>query len=329
MELLLSASRLKEGLTKLSPTLRPLVEAALSGDYKPFTGEQVTQLLVGAVRGGECGSRISRGRRTQYVLDEDAVREWFAYRVLPNTTVLTHESPEIYQLLAFVLVASLAMFAGETRMTVTEFSRRSKRRNLLQIVADQFIGKIGEVAAQVYARGFGFDLTPDWELSRELSRYHTDITHIRRIRESQRRNVTLNVSVKSSATLTGIWAEAPRQSQVALFWKVALPEDFFFRVLQHISSWQRFLVFMRQRVREEGLFEEFIDRLTGVEGGLQIPCYFEGFFYPSEATLRQKGAKLEFLGELGEAKHMCRTDQLRWSTVDFEGLLNRLYQESI
>ena len=307
-----------ERASELKRTLRPLLAGLES-------------FLIGALRGGEkCGRKSKEG----YIITEKYVNNWFKTRVEPNTIKISHEDEEMYYLMTFALAAARQMHMGGTRMTVTEFSRRGKRRPLLQVVADIFTGKIGEVATQLLARRYGYEVQPDWDLSHDREQYRSDLTRIGRITDGRIYEIydipkTWTISVKSSASLTGAWAEAPEGTRVTLFWKVALPEDFLFRLLHYISSWTKLICFLEaKRLQEASPFNKFLEDMKKIEQKLIISCYFAGFYCPSRHTLRRPAQKLPYLGEVREPKHMCPIGRLRWKPPDFQELLDQIYREA-
>jgi hypothetical protein len=311
--------------SELKRTLRPLLAGLESFD--PYTEDQLLELLIGALRGGEkCGRKSKEG----YIITEKYVNNWFKTRVKPNTIKISHEDEEMYHLMTFALAAACQMYTGGTRMTVTEFSRRGKRRPLLQVVADIFTGKIGEVATQLLARDYGYGVQPDWDLSRDREQYRSDLTRIGRVTDGRIYNIpgTWTISVKSSASLTGAWAEAPKGTRVALFWKVALPEDFLFRFLHCISSWTKLIHSLNERVQKDSTFDRLLENMNKIEQNLIIYCYFAGFYYPSPRTLQCPGQKLPYLGEVREPKHMYPIGRLQWKPQDFQKLLDQIYCEA-
>lgn len=76
------------------------------------------------------------------------------------------------------------MFVGGTRATVTQKGFR-ERRSFEAILADQFVGKLGEI------------IELDWDISTRIEKFKNDIT-----------NAKKKVSIKTSPSLAGIWAEA-------------------------------------------------------------------------------------------------------------------------
>ncbi len=318
-----NASSLKKYLRSQLPRIGVSLELS---EISPYDEDQFLQLLIGALRGEECGQR-SEGNDI-IILTRDDINCWFQERVRQNTILISHEHEETYHLTIFALTAACQMWTGGTQMTVTEFSRRGKRRPLLQIVADIFTGKIGEVATRRLARNLGYEVQPDWDLSPERERYRSDLTRIGRVGEGRLYEAPGVISVKSTASLTGAWAEAPTGAHIALFWKIALPEDFLLRLLQYISSWTKLIKFLNERVGQADPFKNFLQSLSQIESGLSIPCYFEGFYRPSQDTLRSAGEELPFLGKVREGKHMCRTGQLQWSQAEFRQLMEQIYQEA-
>jgi hypothetical protein len=298
--------------------------------FRYYNNEQVAELLIGYLRGQACVRTPKKG----YILTQKCIEHWFKNRVLSSTVLITHKNKEMYYLMLFALAAAQQMWEGSTGMTKTEFSRRGKRRPLLQVVADIFTGKIGEVATQLLARRYGYGVQPDWDLSRDRQQYRSDLTRIGRITDGRIYEIydipkTWTISVKSSASLTGAWAEAPEGTRVALFWKVALPEDFLFRLLHYISSWTKLICFLEaKRLQEASPFNRCLEYIKKIERKLIIPCYFVGFYRPSKHTRIQEPTNLRYLGEVREPKHMCPIGRLRWKRRDFRDLLERIYCEA-
>lgn len=96
---------------------------------------------------------------------------------------------------------------------------------ILFLKKDTFIGKIGEIAFKKFAKQkFGREINLDWEISREISTFKSDIIDSTEI-----------VSIKSTDTLESIWAEAPTTAKYGIFVKVALPKDFFMKFYRRNS----------------------------------------------------------------------------------------------
>jgi hypothetical protein len=79
-----------ERASELKRTLRPLLAGLESFD--PYTEDQLLELLIGALRGGEkCGRKSKEG----YIITEKYVNNWFKTRVKPNTIKISHEDEEM------------------------------------------------------------------------------------------------------------------------------------------------------------------------------------------------------------------------------------------
>lgn len=188
-----NASSLKRHLRSQLPRIGVSLEPS---KLRPYDEDQFLQLLIGALRGGECGQKPEE---KNIILTRGDIDCWFQERVKKNTIEISHKHKEIYHLTIFALTAARQMWTGGTQMTPTEFSRRGKRRPLLQVVADLFTGKIGEVATQRLAHNLGYEVQPDWDLSSERERYRSDLTRIGRVEAGRLYDVPWIISIKSRA----------------------------------------------------------------------------------------------------------------------------------
>lgn len=255
--------------------------------------------------------------RTQYNVDVEKVKDWIKRRLVPNTIQIGVEDKELLNLLIFSLSMPYKMLKGQTRATMTEKVRRGKERDFQQIFSDTFVGKIGEVIFKHFARqNFGKHIALDWNISRQIETFKSDIVGSRKI-----------VSIKSTDTLESIWAEAPKNADYGIFVKVSLPKDFFLKILAYISSLDKLLNFVKEKVQEDisasntlGLVD-FIKE-TAYQEQLIIKAFISGFFKTSETNLKSRGDKLPYLGgefEIYEDKHIVKCPELKFSEQDWDG----------
>jgi hypothetical protein len=175
---------------------------------------------------------------------------------------------------------------------------KGSEQYLGRIFSDTFIGKIGEIAFKKFAKEkFKQEINLDWDISTAIDTYKSDIVGSKQ-----------NISIKSTDTLESIWAEAPKPAKYGVFVKVALPKDFFMKILAHISSLKKLLRFVEERLDAgDGIRDllKFIEA-TAYSEEMTIKAYVNGFFETSEHTLRRKGLELPWLGEVHEDKHLMR-----------------------
>jgi hypothetical protein len=131
------------------------------------------------------------------------------------------------------------------------------------------------------------------------------------------------VSIKSTDTLESIWAEAPTTAEYGIFVKVALPKDFFMKILAHISSLKKLLNFVKDKMKDNLVENNNIADLihfieeTAYEEKMTINGYVCGFFETSEHTLKRKGHELPYLGEVHEDKHLIECNRIMFSDDDW------------
>jgi hypothetical protein len=240
--------------------------------------------------------------------------------------VVTTEDPNFFRLLIFSLLITYKMHAGDTRMTISEFSARGKRRSMLQVVSDQFVGKIGEIGFSRFASQWGYEISLDWDFGREREAFANDLPAIKKLHEGSFRASARRVSIKSSKTLEGAWAESPRGYDLASQCKASVPDDFFFRVLLQISSMAKFLEFLSGKVKEDSQFSQFLSELKAqISETLSIPCYICGWFVPDHNSLVAANTELPFLGPVREDKHMVRVGELAWNSSDWNSFFEMTY----
>ena len=87
-----------------------------------------------------------KGRVELHDIDTRKIKDWTENKVIPNTVEIKADEIDLLKLLVFSLAMPYKMLKGQTKATMTEKVRRTKKRNFEQIFSDHFIGKIGEIA---------------------------------------------------------------------------------------------------------------------------------------------------------------------------------------
>lgn len=141
------------------------------------------------------------------------------------------------------------------------------------------------------------------------------------------------MSIKSTDTLESIWAEAPKDANYGIFIKVSLPKDFLMKILAHISSLEKLLNFVKDKIQKDITASDTIDLLnfikeTAYSEQMVIKAFTCGFFKTSESTFKRKGDMLPYIGgefEIYEDKHLVKCDELRFSEQDWEGFFKDIF----
>jgi len=277
-----------------------------------YTEEEIIHIVLSAIRSNEgevISVGVSRGREN-YNLDVERVENWLRERVIPNTVQIKTDEVDLLKLIVFSLAMPYKMLKGETRATMTEKTRRTKKRDFEQIFSDTFIGKIGEIAFRKFVKQkFDMEIALDWDISTAIGTFKSDIIGSKEI-----------VSIKSTDTLEGIWAEAQRPANYGIFVKVAMPKDFFMKILAHISSLRKLLNYVGERLDKDDNISsllKFVEQ-AAYEEEMNIKAYVCGYFATSEDSLKPKGLELPFLGEVHEDKHLLECSKLKYSTADWK-----------
>lgn len=292
---------------------------------KIYNENEIFSLILSTIRANEANvvDMEKVKSRTQYIVDSEKIKYWIEERLVPNTIRIGVDDKELLRLLIFSLAMPYKMLKGETRATMSEKTRRGKERGFEQIFSDTFVGKIGEVFLKQYAKQkFGRDIVLDWNISRKIETFKSDIVGSKKI-----------VSIKSTDTLESIWAEAPKETDYGVLVKVSLPKDFLMKILAHISSLEKLLNFVTEKIQKDITASDTIDLVnfikeTAYGEQMAIKGFTCGFFKTSESTFKHKGDKLPYIGgefEVYEDKHLAKCNELKSSEQDWEGFFRDIF----
>ena len=304
-----SKDKTREKLKNVLPRLKSL--------SKYYNEDEILGIIISAIRVNDFDIvNISKtGRKIEYSVNIEKTEQWIKEKLIPNTVIIDTDSEEFLKFLTFCLAMPYKMLSGETKATLSELTQRNKKRDYLQIFSDTFIGKIGEVAFKFFAQQiYNKDIKLDWVIGRDRKKFKSDIINLKKV-----------VSIKATDTLESIWAKTPLEGnpEYGIFVKVFLPKDFFIKILSHISSFKKLIDYIAKRItvekNESGTSEllEYIEK-TAYSEKMVIKAFVCGFFKPSENTLKYKGEKLLFLGELHQDTHLIEVNKLRWNKQDWD-----------
>ena len=296
-------------------------------DIKPYTDEEVMELLMGAIRGGEIVPQIPS--RTGALIGQEQLKQWWEGRVKPQTLVLGRD--DYLKCLLFAIRA----FYRRTGMTITHFGRREQRREMGQWLSNQTEGKLGEIAVQKFLQRHGIQADLDWTLRETPGDYLPDIASV------WRRPPNLRVSIKTTK-FRGIWLDLPKREvdraergiDAAILVRIGLPEDHFLRVLKEISALLKLLAaylgFDEAKLRhvlQEGTTEadEIREIWEEVPSLGALKAYVVGYALKDDlhSRLVKKGEKVERLGKMEEDKYVLKSGELRWG-CEWRELIGRL-----
>lgn len=283
---------------------------------KYYNEDEIFGIIISAIRVNDFDivNTSKTGRKIEYNINIEKIEQWIKEKLIPNTIIIDTDSEEFLKFLTFCLAMPYKMLSGETKATLSELTQRNKKRDYLQIFSDTFIGKIGETAFKVFAKQkFNMDIKLDWRIGEERKKFKSDIVNLKKV-----------VSIKATDTLEGIWAKTPIEGnpEYGIFVKVFLPKDFFIKILSHISSFKKLIDYIAKKIaveKTENGTSELLDYVekTAYSEKMVIKAFVCGFFKPSENTLKHKGEKLPFMGELHQDTHLIEWNKLIWNEHDW------------
>jgi len=286
-----------------------------------FDDEELSELLLSACRSNDFN--VIYRRRNEMFLDEDRVVDWIKKKLLPNTVIVRLDDEDIIRLLIFCIEITYQMFVGGTKATVSAKGFRERRRTFESILVDQFVGKLGEIMVKKFLEhNFpGVKIELDWEISRQIEKYRNDII-----------NAKKNVSIKSSSTLAGVWAEADIGYDYGITVKCSVPQHPILQFFIEVCGFSRLLDFAEGKIpSNDSLFKGYLDeireRIKNYKCGeiqTKLKGFICGYFKTSPALLRHKGERLEYLGEVKEERYLVSIRDLKWTKDDWEEFLKEV-----
>jgi hypothetical protein len=280
----------------------------------PFDEESLSMLLLSALRCDDISGSygiLKKERRKRYV-DELKVKKWLEENLIPNTVALQMDDPEILKLLFFSIEITYSMFSGGSKATLMQKGFRERKRSFEAIVVDQFIGKLGEVAVKRFLEDrFNIKIEIDWDISPQRERYINDIKNAKKL-----------ISIKTSPSLQGIWAEADKGYDYGIMVKCSVPLHPLLQFFVEVCGFRKLLDFAEEKLDSKTSYIDNIrDRLFSNSQCGQIKtkfaCYVCGYFEVSDKNLRKVGERLEYLRTVEEERHFVTIDELKHTQDDW------------
>ena len=290
-----------------------------------FSEEDLIFLVLSACRCNEFGI-VVEVEKNKFLMDVKALKNWITEKLIPGTVLLNLDDPDILRLLIFSIEITYSMFSGESRATVTQKGFRERKRSFEGIVVDQFVGKLGEVAVKKFLeRHFEVEIELDWEISSDITSHRNDIKNSKKL-----------ISVKTSPNLAGIWAEADKGYDYGIMVKCAVPEHPLLQFFIETCGFKTLLNFVESISKDE-LIREYLNNIrTRVfdfsdcgQVRTQIACFVCGYFQISEDNLKNRGEKLEYLGEVREQRHFVKVCDLKYTLKDWKKFLEDIGFEKV
>jgi hypothetical protein len=298
---------------KLKDYIKSLGEIIKNEYNIDFDNEELGELSLSACRANDYN--VVTFQKNKVLLNEQKVSEWIKGKLLPNTVILGIDDEDILRLLIFCIEITYQMFKGGTKATVTQKGFRERRRTFESILVDQFVGKLGEVMVKKFLeKEFPTKIELDWEISTQIEKYRNDIM-----------NAKKNVSIKSSPSLAGIWAEADIGYDYGINVKCSVPQPTILQFFIEVCGFTKLLDFVNSKIpisdsRFKGYIEEMRQRIENYKCGqiqTKLKGFICGYFKTSEYKPVKLGKKLPYLGEVREERFLISINELKYKKEDW------------
>jgi len=249
-----------------------------------FENEELSELLLSVCRSNEFKVINLQGKKM--FIDESRVFDWINEKLIPKTVIVSLDDEEVVRLLIFCIEITYQMFDRGTRATITQKGFRQRRRTFESILVDQFVGKLGEIMIKKFLEGnFNTKIELDWEISRQIEKYRNDII-----------NSYKNISIKSSPSLTGIWAEADIGYDYGINVKCSVPQPTILQFFIEVCGFLKLINFADEKIPSydsifKGYIGEMRKRIKDYKCGeikTELKGFISGYFKTSNIFLLRK-----------------------------------------
>jgi hypothetical protein len=283
-----------------------------------YNDEELTELILSVCRCNDFGV-IVRETEKHIFVDKNGLLDWVRDKLLPNTVLLKIDEEDVVKLFIFSTEITYRMFLGGTRATVTQKGFRERRRTFESILVDQFTGKLGEVAVKKFLEDcFSANIELDWEISEDIPEHRSDILNASKI-----------VSIKTSPSLAGVWAEADIGFDYGIFVKCSVPLHPILQFFIEVCGFLSLLNFAEKKIPPDdkvfrGYLQAIRDRVKDYKCGefkTEIKCFICGYFETSEYEPVEEGVELQYLGKVREERYIVPIPELKWTEEDWKKFL--------
>ncbi len=312
-----NSSKFKE---KLQDYIEALRYEILNRHNIEFDFEEIGDLLLSVCRSNDFNVIYKEGNKM--FLNESQVQKWLNEKLMPNTIIVRLDDEDVVKLLVFCLEITYQMFSGGTRATVTQKGFRQRRRTFESILVDQFVGKLGEIFVKKFLeQNFPVSIELDWEISTQIEKYRSDIM-----------NAKKNVSIKSSPTLAGVWAEADIGYDYGIMVKCSVPQQPILQFFIEVCGFTRLLDFAEEKISpHNGLFKGYLgeirERIRKYKCGeiqTALKGFICGYFKTSSFSPVKEGDNLPYLGIVREKRYLVSITQLKWTKNEWKKFLKEV-----
>lgn len=155
----------------------------------------------------------------------------------------------------------------------------------------------------------------DWEISRNIEKYRNDIV-----------NAGKNISIKSSPSLAGIWAEADIGYDYGITVKCFIPQPTILQFFIEVCGFTRLLDFADEKIPQQdtifkGYLVEMRKRINGFKCGeiqTELKGFVCGYFKTSDYIPIDEGIDLPYLGKVREKRYLVKISELKYSKTDWD-----------
>lgn len=305
--------------TKFKSNLENYILGLIEKNNLPFTSQELGDLLLSACRVNEFGI-LGKGSNFFFIKTKNVLK-WLKTKLIPNTVILNIDDEEIVKLLVFCIEITYQMFLGGSKATVTQKGFRERRRTFEAILVDQFVGKLGEVMFKKYIEKIfpAVKIQIDWEISTDIEKFKNDIP-----------NASKKISIKTSNSLSGIWAEAEEDYDYGIMVKCSIPYAPLLQFFIEVCGFWKLLEFAERKLTDNSLLlylENIKQRVISYKCGdmkTELKGFICGYFKTSSKTLVEEGKILPYLGKVREKRHLVRIDKLKYKETDWENFLYKV-----
>jgi hypothetical protein len=307
-----SSTKFKE---KIGEYINRLIE--INRDTIVFNFDELSEILLSACRMNDFNILFHDGNKK--FLEEDIAEKWITERLLPYTVVMDFSDEDVIRLLIFCFEITYQMFEGGTKATISAKGFRERRRTFESIVVDQFTGKLGEIMLKRFLENkFSSKIELDWEISRQIEKYRNDIMNSRK-----------KISIKTSPSLVGIWAEADIGYDYGVTVKCSVPEPTILQFFIEVCGFSRLLNFAESKIpSSDDTFKGYIDgmreRIKDYKCGemlSKLKGFICGYFKTSDYEPIKLGEELDYLGEVREERYLLPIRELKYTSEDWLNFL--------
>ncbi|MCS7130831.1 MAG: hypothetical protein NZ872_05375 [Archaeoglobaceae archaeon] len=285
-----------------------------------FSEEELGDLMLSACRSNDFETLEKEGR--SFKINTNHLENWVYEKLIPNTLLLKLDDVEVIRLLLFCIEMTYQMFSGGTKATITQKGFRERRRTFESILVDQFVGKLDEIFLKKFLESnFKVRVDLDWAISTDIETFRNDIL-----------NASDLVSIKTSPTLAGMWAEADKGYDYGIMVKCSIPQQPILQFFIEVCGFKRLLDFAKEKIpSNDETFTEYLERIRSRirefkcgEIQTELKGFICGYFRTIDYETVKEGTELPYLGVVREERYIVPINELKWRKEEWNEFLKIL-----